>query len=280
MQNIYGSIGYTILKNNFTKNKIIVMSDMHDKLPECQSNINVSDWFKNKLSTSEILLEEVPRENIKLIELWSDSKHTQSLKNLYLEKPKQIKAIDIRPFLVEFSWEITDPKDKNHNLTLKEYLKQIDEFFNFQHSYFKNNQFYSPEKLINNNLGKHFDTIKNKYNKFKLKNRILLNQLIANIKIHQINILNEVNDILSDIMEWYTCACILSSKNKSIILHTGLAHSENIINWLVNQYDYKIILTQGINDMKQTYHVPLNGCIKLPFDLDAQFGGLNDNSLF
>lgn len=277
MKNIYGTIGYTILEDNNNKNKIIVMADMHNTLPDCGNQIEVSDWFKNKLVTSEILLEEVPRENVNLIELWSNSKHTQSLKKLYLDNPKQIKAIDIRPFLVPFSWEIVETSNPDHKITLKEYICTINDFFEFNHPYFiKNQPFYDQNMLVNNNLGNHFFKIKKNFIRFIITNKIILDQKIYNIKIHKTEILEKINDILSDIMEWNICADIYGFKNKSIILHTGLAHSEKIINWLINQYNYYIVSSQGINQISQTFHTPLNGCIKLPFDLDVQFGGLAD----
>ena len=84
MKNIYGTIGYTVLKNPNTNNKIIILADMHDKLPECVNQTNISNWFESKINSSKILLEEVPRDNVTLHELWSESPHTQNLKNLFL----------------------------------------------------------------------------------------------------------------------------------------------------------------------------------------------------
>ena len=83
MKNIYGTIGYTVLKNISTNNKIIILADMHDTLPSCTNQTNISDWFKSKFKSSKILLEEVPREGFKLEELWPQSPHTQELKKLF-----------------------------------------------------------------------------------------------------------------------------------------------------------------------------------------------------
>ena len=64
--NISGSIGYTLLQNG--NKKILILADMHSELPYCKNGIFVSNWMKSKYK-SKILLEEVPRENNKLIEL-------------------------------------------------------------------------------------------------------------------------------------------------------------------------------------------------------------------
>ena len=59
MKNIYGTIGYTLLEHNKDKNKVIVLADMHDTLPSCNSKVDIAEWFKSKFSSSEILLEEM-----------------------------------------------------------------------------------------------------------------------------------------------------------------------------------------------------------------------------
>ena len=48
MKSIYGSIGYTLLKNKDNDKNIIVLSDMHDTLPSCENKVNMGEWFKNK----------------------------------------------------------------------------------------------------------------------------------------------------------------------------------------------------------------------------------------
>ena len=87
--NIYGAIGYTILKKN--NHKIILFSDMHDKLKSCDNKINIDEWLKSKFKSSIILLEEIPRDGSELELIWSESEHTISLQNLYLENVNLIK---------------------------------------------------------------------------------------------------------------------------------------------------------------------------------------------
>jgi hypothetical protein len=276
MKNIYGTIGYTILQSDEYQIKIIIMADMHDKLPQCENKINVSEWFKNKLHTSKILLEEVPRDDVNLIELWSNSIHTQELKNLYLQNPKNIQAVDVRPFLVLFSWEIIDINNKSHDISLYDYLKSIDNFFTFNHVYFLNKiPFYGENKIKNTKLGEHYLKIKKNYINFLNKYRHLMNKKVYTLTKTHRYVLEELNEIMSEIMEWNICGNIVTNKNQSIILHAGLAHSEKTIEWLKNHYGFKLIIDQGINKIIQTFNNPLNGCVKLPFDLDVQFGGFS-----
>ena len=114
--NIYGAIGYTILANN--DKLIMIMSDMHDELQSCKNNISISKWFEDKImkGNTEILLEEVDRiDGSELNELWPDSKHTQELKQLFLNKVKVIKPVDIRPFMIKYSWELSNDEKVNKN---------------------------------------------------------------------------------------------------------------------------------------------------------------------
>lgn len=44
MINIYGSIGYTLLKHKNINKYFIIYADMHDTLPKCDNDINISNW--------------------------------------------------------------------------------------------------------------------------------------------------------------------------------------------------------------------------------------------
>lgn len=270
MKTIYGTIGYTIMERS--NNKIIILADMHDKLPNCSDDeIIISDWFKSKFNTSDILLEEVPRDNVDLQELWSNSPHTQKLKKLFLDNPNIIDAIDIRPFMIPYSWEIVD---EMNDCSLKSYLKGIDIFYSLKDSYIrKKTKNYKKKYLKNTDLGKHFLIIKNKYKLFLENNNKYLYKNIKFIYENDINVLENINHILNDIMEWYICSKIYSYKNKPIILHTGLAHSDKIIIWLLNNYNYKIISQEGINKMNDNNYNLLSGCIKLSKNFEQMFGG-------
>lgn len=263
MRNIYGTIGYTLLEHKNGKNKIIVLADMHNTLPKCDNKINMAEWFKSKFNKSEIFLEEVPRENFKLKELWTESEHTQELKNLYLNNMKMINALDIRPFMIPFSWEVVDSSD-NYKITLKRYMKLINEFFCIREPYLKSKlSNYNKEKLTNTLVGKHFLKLKKEFYNFVKNNRKLLQTMIYDIKNSNIMILEEINTMLNSIMEWYICAKIELKKHRPIIIHAGLYHSDKVINWLSTLYSYNIIKQQGINTMKESTTKPINGCINL-----------------
>lgn len=284
MKTIYGTIGYTLLVNPTTNRKIIVLSDMHDTLPECINQTNVSDWFKSKFESSKILLEEVPRDNFNLTELWLNSPHTQNLKNLYLSNSNLIHAIDIRPYLIPFSWEILsdvkinkdDSNSLGYDIILKTYINKINNFFSMKETYFlKNLSNYTIEKLPHTKLGKHFLRIKNNWKIFLENNNTLLNNKILLIYQSNKKVLEDISNILDEIMEWYICASIQIYSEQSIILHTGLSHSDNVINWLENHYGYLISKSDGINSMDEVIFKPLSGCIQIPTNIENQFGGTN-----
>jgi hypothetical protein len=277
MSKIYGSIGFVFLTKNHRK--IIILADQHDTLPECDNKINIANWFKKKFNSSKILLEEVPRENNKLIELWQESPHTQELKKLYLDNPTIIPGMDIRPFMIPFSWEVLEQIDelnKDYDMTMIEYLKEIDNFFSLQNTFIISNlSNYNVNILKDTLLGKHYLLIKNKFSDFleELHNEKLLNQQIRNINNNYNNKLSILNNLLDDIMEWYICAQIELYNDKSIIIHAGLAHTDKIIKLLQTHYNFEIKYQEGTNSMNNVGIGPRTGCIQVPIEIDNQFGG-------
>ncbi len=273
MKNIYGTIGYTVLKNLNSNNKIIILADMHDTLPSCTNKTSISEWFKSKMISSNILLEEVPRDGIELEELWSNAPHTQELKNLFIDNSQLIQAIDIRPQLIPFSWELIGEMKIDKDIVLKNYIKDIDNFYCLKSSYFINKlSNYNKEKLPHTKLGKHFMIIKKNYGKFLQNYKNYKNFTIKKIYLEKPEILYQINKILDEIMEWYICANVILNEIKPIILHTGLAHSEKVINWLLVHYDYLILNRYGINTLNETTY-NMSGCVQLPTNIDKQFGG-------
>ncbi len=253
---------------------------MHDKLKKCKNNKSIAEWFKEKFNSSRILLEEVPRsENSTIEELWSESDHTQKLKELYLNNMKKIIAVDIRHTMIPYSMELIDKVDENgQNILLLIYLEDIDSFFSMKHKYMIDNLLnYKINMLKETNLGSHFLKIKKHYLDFLNKNMNILNKPIINITRNS-NIIDDINDILNDIMEWYICACIFESTMKTIILHAGLAHTDKVNSWLLNHYKFNIIKDYGINEMNDImniYNNDTNGCVLLSSDIEKQFGGKN-----
>ena len=235
------------------------------KLP-ITDKINIAKWFESKFPSSEIFLEEVPRENVKLQELWEHSPHTQDLKKLYLKNPKIINALDIRPFMIPVSWEVVNIMNKNeYNIKLKVYLLGINNFFKLADTYLlarlKN---YSQIKLENTKLGSHFLKIKKKLFNFLNENYSVLDWYIYDINQNHTNIMEGINDILNDIMEWYICAKIELKKPRPIIIHAGLFHTDNVIKWLSSHYNYNIIKDEGINSMEESETATsINGCVNI-----------------
>jgi hypothetical protein len=263
--NIYGSLGYTILNNN--NHNIIIFADMHDTLKSCNDNIIISDWMKDKFNSSYILLEEVERiDDMKLGELWSTSKHTQELKKLYLNNPTKIIPVDIRPFLIPFSWEI----NKDADMTLYNYLIMIDNFFCIEDLHLsKKLKYYNKKLILVKTLGKHFLAMKHIFYNFIIKyNKYLY------LKLNEINddILVQINELLDFIMEWFICSNINSLLDKSIILHAGLAHSQNIIVLLNKIYNYNIVYQNGVNYIDDVDENNINGCVKILNKYTQLFG--------
>jgi hypothetical protein len=76
-------------------------------------------------------------------------------------------------------------------------------------------------------------------------------------------------------MEWYICAQIELYKDKSIIVHAGLAHTEKIVDLLKSHYGFEIKYQEGINNLSKIDFGSRSGCINLPKNIDEQFGGKN-----
>lgn len=280
MSNIYlnlnGSIGYTLVVKDDIK--LLILADNHSLLDYCKTDgIFVSDWLKNK-PNSKILLEEVPRVGHNLEELWPLSPHTQKLKDSYIKNSHIIQGVDIRPFLIPFSWELASDKE---NVNLKEYLKSIDLFFSLKLDFIKDDlkYIYSENFLKKKKIGKHFLILKSILMLFVKKNKINLDKNIKDLMKDNKLMLEQINDLLSDIMEWYIIAKIyqgINEKKTSFIIHAGLAHTTKIIILLKNYYNYKVINDFGITNMSNiNLDLHNNACLYLPINIDKQFGGNN-----
>lgn len=271
---INGSIGYTLLSDNI--NKVLVLADMHSKLPYCEGNDHyISDWFKSKYNNSNILLEEVPRIGADLKELWATSPHTQKLKELYLKDSNIINGVDVRPFLIPFSWELSFDEKVPVNMKLKKYLHFIDSFFSLKHKVFydKLGFIYDYHYLKDSKIGKHYLYIKNIYIKFTEEYKKYLDKTIGEIFKTKVQLLEEINYLTSTIMEWFSIALIYKNSNKKThIIHAGLLHTSAIIDNLIKFHDYRVISRDGTNEINK-FENSQNGCLLLPYEIDKQFGG-------
>jgi hypothetical protein len=269
--NIYGSIGFTLLKNKETKQKIIIFADMHDTLPKCKNKVNIADWIKRKFNSCCILLEEVPRDNMQLEELWL-AEHTQELKNLFLNNHETVIGVDIRPSLIPYSWEAIGKIKEIDDFRLSSYIKDIDNFFCLNHHNTKKNfDLYNYEKIKATKIGDHYLSIKDNYHNYLKTNHKILRKNIFAIHKENKNTLETINDILDEIMEWFICAHVYKNSHKPIVLHAGLAHTEKVVYWLTNNYNFTIIKEQGVNKLSESDTEPLVGCINLSEEEDLLF---------
>lgn len=267
---ISGSIGVTILKNN--DKIIILLADDHSNSSYCdnegfKNHQSIKDYLEKELNDgNQILLEEVPRDGFELQELWPESPHTQSLKNFFLED-NNVTGIDIRPYLVPFSLDIIDSDSRFGKIMAIDYINKLNEFFNLSGKYYDNIFKDCVEKVIikNSGLGKNLQFIVNKFN--KIKKRILEeNKNMEYYNTNEKNFLEEISKLCDEIMEFNTILRAFSSRDKSII-HAGLFHSHNMLEWLKNEYSFDIIYENGLNDYKKFSTQKYNSCVKLPNEL-------------
>jgi hypothetical protein len=185
MTTIYGTVGYTFLKSNKIKDPplILILADIHSKLDYCDNFIQVSEWLKKNMSDVNILLEEVSREDFKLGELWSSSDHTIKLKNLYLNNQNKIFDIDIRPYLIPFSWELLEENKNLKNITFKKYLELLNEFLFVKLDKIKNKIYnvYNSKFLNNHKLKIHLIQIRDSFIFFLNTNKLLMDNYIYDI---------------------------------------------------------------------------------------------------
>jgi hypothetical protein len=263
---VIGAVGYTILDND--KIKIMIIADMHDVTEKC-GDIFISDWIK-KQKNFKLLLEEVPKTDTKLKELWSSSPHTTKLRQLYLDNYDKIVGLDIRGELLKFSWELLNEMQFPET-TLNQYLEYLQLFFSIKHPFFLNDipKIYNESILLakeSEKIRKHFEYCKNKFDMFVSTNKKLLEVNIQDIYKSNKKVLEEVNLLLNDVMEFYTCMQLYKQSllnNNKFIIHKGLFHTSNLLVWFTDLYGFKIIDNSGLTEFDKIDENH-NGCLDLP----------------
>ena len=101
-------------------------------------------------------------------------------------------------------------------------------------------------------------------------NKFAIDKNIKKVYEYNQHILVRINELLDHIMELYILNKIKKNLNKNIILHTGLAHSQEIIEWLNKLYNYKILEKTGINSLNDTLESD-HGCLKIPHYINDVF---------
>jgi len=228
-----------------------------------------------------VLLEEIVRDRFNLMELWPESLHTQELKKLSQMNEKII-PVDIRPMLIPFSWELVESNKKLGTTTLIQYIQLLDDFFN-KKSYLYNKYIENIIENISSNKKSstispliHFNELKLLYDEFKTTYSFYMNKTILYIFNNMIDILNHINNMTSMIMEWYIIL-LVHNNSKNSIIHIGLAHSNKILDLLVEVYKFKIINTMGLNKMKDINMMGLSNidtnssCIMIPQDIRKKY---------
>jgi len=252
MINISGAIGVSILERE--NKKVIVFSDNHASDNYCyKDSLKISKFLEKKAEKHIVLLEEVPRLYRNGISQIFFAEHTELLKELSINN-KKIISVDIRPLLLEFSWELITVKTKDkYNQTLEEYLKNIIKFLDY--------------KIDDEELRDYFEEIKNKINDFLETNKEHLLSLLVDIVLEEIINLEPINDIVIDIMDFNIIRIILKLikdiNNKHIYLHAGLYHTQNINNRLLTMGFEKIYQYGAVSLKYNLNNIINNSCVKL-----------------
>jgi hypothetical protein len=252
---ISGAIGVSILKKN--DDKIIIFSDNHASNNYCfKESLKISEFLEKKSKKHIVLLEEVPRKYREALNQIFFAEHTELLKELSINN-KNIISVDIRPLLLNFSWELITVETKNkYNQSLEEYLKNLIKFLDYDLEY--------------DELKDYFDEIKKSIKLFIDKNKSHLSTLLVDIVLKELVNLEPINQIVIDIMDFNIIRIILKkiknplNFNKHIYLHAGLYHTDNIIKRL-NKLDFKEIYSYGTTNLSKTISLNVS-CIKLHYD--------------
>lgn len=253
---IYGALGYTILYNSdlFKDIEILLVSDVHEEFTKkCNSiqEISINKFIKDLMDKDyTIILEEIPN-NKELEELFPTSNHVKELRTLYLNNINKITGIDIRLDLID----ITEIKN-NDNILIKKILN-IYNFYLFKNILFNKYSLYN-KRIDKSILKDYYLKLIKKFKKFiYFCNEDLYKYPtdISNIKIEII--IRQLEEILSDIMEFYTMIILYdkinyllkNNKPKKIVIYCGLYHIEQLEKYIIEYFKFKIKKSDGIVKM-------------------------------
>ena len=287
-----GSVGFTLLKSkNNIENKdiyVLLLADIHDGVTYCKTNSTmIAELLNSKSTKNSILLEEIftPKEDknkeekVKLKALWPNSKHTNELQILNNTNDR-ITPIDIRPYLIPFSWELVNNSDsKLGKMELKKYIEPLENFFNKSLKFYNENikdkvdmmntiQSYNTGSKLSPSI--HFEEIHKLFDDFKKEFEENMNNSIFILTTTNIIPLERINNLISLIMEWYTIL-LIHNNIKNIIIHCGLAHNQRLLDLLTKVYRFNIIQQKGINKMTDLPHDIPSACILLPSNVIGMF---------
>lgn len=300
---IAGVIGLTILLNKKTNNKVFLFYDDHENINYCPSSQHfISDLLHTLISTTDqargggackyMLILEEPfidnHENVRV--LWDDVKHLCLFRDFYSKIIKKCSKenvcdgfpVDMRITLIKFSLYLSDYSDVV--ITLGEGFSKIAFLFDLGTGEAGEGSVITFLKNVFSNYTHtfHYRQLKKKveafYNKFIRNNgnvRIcdfvdskgILDMIFVcgypftTNKI--LNFFDELDKILSAIMEFYMIILINIFKNKQKIVYAGYYHCKNVKHILTSYYDYEQIYTTGITDNVETSE-NVHSCISVP----------------
>lgn len=269
--NISGLVGYTILMNPETNKLIILLGDVHDGVSYCNNTQKIwIDSILDKLLNKKemkILLEEVPREGLELVELWPDAIHTGRLKKWFLSNQDKIVPIDIRPYLIPFShqkYHLNMIDNYEKNIIMKQYLQTLNSLFKLNNIPLKNSIIFF-KKIINalqdkttqKGVFKMYTLLKKKYQ--TLIDKINLEDTFEKTITDNPIWFRNLEELKLNIMDWYTSILLLGKCH--CVIHFGLAHYLNVKKILENNFKFKFIYQTGLNSLDN--FDKLEACIKL-----------------
>ncbi len=302
MQNISGVIGLSILQNKKNKIFIFYDDHNNVKYCGDKFYISdlFSDLLKNEKINKEIclLLEEPFYNNLSKIKiLWSDSGHLHSFRQFYSKVINKCTKericsgypIDVRLVLTDFSIEeimdIQSPSPKYRKITIKTFFNPILFLFNIHTTLLKKDsiiKFLKDIFLNFTNLRFYKELYKRIllfYNKFIKDNEdLFLYDYVKTLSPENLNFryikgypflnenniyfFDEIDKILSGIMELYTFILILILPQKFKFFYAGYYHSNNMKYILMNYYGYQLVSEYGITEAIETKNSSkINNCI-------------------
>jgi hypothetical protein len=302
MQNISGVIGLSILQNKKNKIFIFYDDHNNIKYCGDKFYISdlFSDLLKNPKINKDIclLLEEPFINNLNKIKvLWGDSSHLYSFRQFYtkiINKCTKDKVcvgypVDVRLILTDFSIEeIMDTQNispKYRNIYIKDFFNPILFLFDIHAILLKKNSIINFLKDIFKNFSdtkfykELYERIILFYNKFLKDNEnILLYDYVKTLGPENFNFkyikgypfvndsniyfFDEIDKILSGIMEFFTFILILILPQKFKFFYAGYYHSNNIKFILMNYYGYQLVSEYGITeDIETKNSLKINNCI-------------------
>jgi len=304
MQNISGVIGLSILQNDKNKIFLFYDDHNNVKYCKDKFYISdlFSDLTKNPKFSKDIcfLLEEPFFNNLNKIKiLWNEGGHLYNFRKFYTEimskcsKDKNCIGypVDVRLVLTEFSIEElmtnenTSPTFKSINF--ESFFNPILYLFEIEHKLLKKNSIIDFLKnfFLNFKSSRFYKELDKKiinfYNKFIKENKNILicdyiktlNQSNLNftyikgypfINTDNIYFFDEIDKILSGIMEFFTFIVISILPHKFKYFYAGYYHSNNLKFILMNYYNYKLISEYGITeDVENKKYSSINNCISV-----------------